>query len=253
MNRGFIRVLWGTSGDNYEGGLRNNLRQDVKLLLNNKYEKDRNTVTFVFGSDNFKEFSDLGIKCVLVDSCPNVWIGREKMWRHKMEAFKLGSEVFNEFVFLDIDCLQIAPMPNDFWEVINEKMQIQASLVHLRRKWAYWRTELKNRQVNAAYVYIRGKETALELIKTWEDMEEKDTEEAAIQKYMDDLVGKVPSDAEYFIKFEPDHFSAKRQCAYNPTLWPKKFIRCFEHFHSHKEVGSLLKQIEVGVKPVWAC
>ena len=86
MNRGFVRTIWGSYGEKERVlSRRPTLDTDMQLLSFNKYEKDLDALTIVFGEDNYKRLIDNGFKCQLADKNPVLWRNTktESTFRHK--------------------------------------------------------------------------------------------------------------------------------------------------------------------------
>lgn len=243
MKRGFIRTLWGHV-DNTQRHYRHRskINNDIKLVPYNKFMPEY--FTFVFGEDNYKQLIDSGFKnCELVDKRPIVWDMNKEQFRHKLEALKCGMQVFDELVFTDIDTMTIKPIPDNFWDVLNKKAPIQAILRIYHKRKCFWRKVDTRKTPCAAFIYLRGKETANDLIKTWEDLKKPWSEEVVLMKYMDDLSKGWQGTDYYWEHYEPDFFNLEPNSGYiNKKILKTKNI-CYLHFN-HRVVKGLLGQIE---------
>jgi len=233
IKRGFVRVLWGVR--NFEKRFRHRIGLDdhFKYLKLNTY--DQPFTAFVFGSDNYKQLIDMGFNCQLVDERPVVWDMETQQFRHKLEALKLGMELFDEMVFLDWDTQLTSPLPPDFWNVLKEKEDIQASLRQYHRRRINWRKEDARKVPCAAFIYIRDKAIPDRLIKIWEELGKPWTEETVLMKFIDERMGGWKGIEEYWRRFEPVFFNLEGDGTriYSDELLNTK-KRCFEHVISRK-------------------
>ena len=238
MKTGFVRTLWGIYDDTRRFYMRRaKMDNDIKLLLKNPYNEPWRT--YVFGEDNLKFLTDLGVKdCVLVDKRPYVWDMDTQQFRHKLEAFRYGMEDFDQMVFLDWDCQPEKPLPKDFWEVLGKKDSLQAIIRSYRRMKATWRKIDMRKVPCASFVYIREKQVAYDLIKKWEEMGCPMSEETPMAKYMDDKMGGWKGLDEYWKRHEPDFFVLDEGIVYPQELLATK-NRCFGHLN-HRAVSKRL-------------
>jgi len=217
LNKGFIRGLWGTLGlfNNRWEARRTKIANDIKLVQSCKY--DVTDMAYIFGEDNYKQLVDMGFKCKLVDKKPIVWDLTKENFRHKLEIFEQAAKDFDEYIFLDWDCVRTKELPLDFWEVMNKKSKIQASLSMYNKMKVFWRPKDWRKVPCASFVYFREKNIASEIIKVWETMTDKWSEEVSMAKYMDSLMPNGFNEADYKEMFEPDFFIS-------PMQPPKMFL-----------------------------
>jgi|SaaInlV_165m_DNA_1040744.scaffolds.fasta_scaffold32880_3 hypothetical protein len=203
MKRAFIRGLWGIY--EHDGRRffkrRTKLDKDMDLVRLNKNAE--NHITYVFGEDNYKFLIDQGFEARLVDKRPIVWDMDNEQFRHKLEVLHQGMQEFDEIVFLDWDCTECRPIPDNFWERLSEKAEIQAVLRQYKKKKINWRPEHQRKMPEASFVYINNKETTKNLNELWEKMGRPWSEELVIAKYMDNLSGGWQSLDYYYEHYEP--------------------------------------------------
>lgn len=246
MKKGFVRALWGI---HEHEGRRFYLRRtkqdnDIRLMLKNPWIPEFKV--YVFGEDNYKMCQELGFDSVLLDKKPIIWDMDTQQFRHKLEVFYRAMEDFDEIVFLDWDNIPIKPIPENFWDVLSKKDPIQANLCQYRRRKAVWRGQVDSRKLpNAAFVYIREKDIAKDMLQVWEDLKRPWSEELVIGKYIDNINGGWKGLDYYWEHYEPHWFSMPR------VYWsyPKEKIvnekdRIFHHF-SKTEVQNMLSMSDI--------
>lgn len=243
MSRGFVRTLWGV-GDINNKWFKHRLwiNDHLQYLKFNQY--DQPFTALVFGEDNYKQLVDMGFNCQLVDKRPVVWDMNKEQYRHKIEALKIGMTLFDEMVFLDWDTQLKEPLPNDFWESLQKKSPIQASLRQYHRKKAIWRKDDPRKVPCAAFIYLRDKSIPDKLIQIWEDLGRPSTEECVLMKYMDDSIGGWKGLDVYFELFEPEFFNLEGDAQiFSDEKYRARKRDCFEHvtrmkmFYMLKEKG----------------
>ena len=228
---GFIRGVWGVYNvpNNKLYARKTKVDNDIQFSLLNPYEPKWKI--YAFGEDNHKKMVDLGYDSVLIDKRPFVWDMEKEQYRHKLEFWRCGLQDFEEVVFCDFDCIPLKQLPIDFWQVLGEGEKIQASLFQYTKKRCFWRVGDSRKVSAATFVYLRGKEIADGIIKTWEGMGRPLKEELALSKYIDDLDGGWQG-KEHYKKYEP---------RYHNTFWywdKEYFINhkdpIFCHFNTHR-------------------
>jgi len=203
----------------------------------------------VFGEDNYKFLEDQGISAKLVDKRDIVWDLDTQQFRHKLEAFRLGMQDFDEIVFLDWDELPIAPLPDDFWDVLRKKASIQAILRMYHRRKATWR-KINQRMIPcASFVYIGDKKIPDDIIKIWETTSSGFSEEVAMARYIDEINSGWIGTDRYWNMHEPDFFVLNEAQIYPKEKLDTKRI-CFDHFNHHA-VTRELKGIQNGNLKDW--
>ncbi len=228
IKRGFIRVLWGIHKEDTRFKHRIGLDAHFRYLKLNPH--DQPFTALVFGKDNYKQLTDMGFNCRLVDERPVVWDMQTQQFRHKLEALKLGMQLFDEMVFLDWDTQLTSPLPADFWEVLEQKDSIQASLRQYHRRRVSWRKQDARKVPCAAFIYLRDKAIPDRLIQIWEEIGKPWTEETVLMKYFDEQMGGWKGLDEYWKRFEPVFFNLDghgTKIYSDEQLITKR--RCFEH------------------------
>ena len=241
MKRAFIRGLWGIYEHDERRFYKRRLKldNDMKMVKLNKNSK--NHITYVFGEDNYKYLIDQGFEARLVDKRPIVWDMDNEQFRHKLEVLHQGMQEFDEIAFLDWDCTECRPLPDNFWERLGEKAEIQAVLRQYRRRKISWRSEHIRKMPEASFVYINNKETTVGLNKLWEEMGRPWSEELVIAKYMDNLSGGWQSLEYYWDNYEP-FFSTYGNCK-APS--PSAKEEGYQYIHINEDVvGEVLKEAE---------
>lgn len=228
MKSGFIRVFWGSldkeeilSSLNPENDMNlndetidfyikrrkkveDNLKRQLRLEYNEKF------IVYLFGENNITLMKDLNLNYILVDKNPYLF-GLRNSFIQKLVGWECASEDFDEFIFLDWDTKQQSELPNDFWERMNKKEIVQASL------WKYKTPKIKYREKNnnitpaGGFVYIRGKNTAKEIMKCWKNevAGNKWSAEPPVTTYIDKLSGGWKGIDYYWNLFEPEFYHTK--------------------------------------------
>ena len=243
MKNGFVRVLWGEYDDTKRFyRRRSKMDKDIKLAQANTFEPD--FITFVFGEDNQKMLTDLGIESILADKRPIVWDMDTQQFRHKIQAFKLGMEMFDEMVFLDWDCQPFKKIPNNFWEILRKKESLQAILRMYKRRKATWRKDDQRKIPCASFVYINDKEVPKRLIEKWEILNRPWSEEIVMCRYMEDIMGGWKGLDEYWDRFEPDFFVLEEGYVFPQNKLSTK-NHCFRHYNE-KARTRMLRRLKKG-------
>ena len=226
MNSSFIHGLWGIySTKNHWWTRLSKCEKDINFHLLNPYRAK--TTVYIFGEENYKRTSDLGLTCKLIDKKPIVWDMEKEQYRHKMEIWKAGLEDFDSVVFLDWDCIPLKPIPTDFWDVMNQGEPIKTPIYMYHRKHVN-RPPNDNRKVSSAsFVYIRGKEHADGMIKLWEESGRPWKEEVILSHYIDILSGEWKG-VDNYRKHDPIFYQMS-------TIYPDKDKSklVFGHYNHH--------------------
>lgn len=203
----FIRGVWGVYDKNKTLGRpysrRTKIDNDIKLAKLNPYAPPCRV--YVFGEDNFKMISDMGFDAVMADKRPICWDMVKEQYRHKIEIWKCGLQEFDEVVFLDWDCVPLAPIPNNFWDVLGKGNKIQATIFMYTLRRVFFRDNDARKVSASTFVYMRGKEIAEDIIKVWEKIGRPWQEEVALSKYIDETNGGWKGIEDYKMKFEPPY------------------------------------------------
>jgi hypothetical protein len=202
--KGFVRGVWGiydvggSKGKAYSR--RTKIDNDIILAKLNPYAPK--CKVYIFGEDNFKILTDKGFDTVLIDKKPICWDMVNEQYRHKIEIWKYGLKDFDEIVFLDWDCVPCAPIPADFWDVMGSGAKIRSTIYMYVRKRLFARKGDERKLSASTFLYIRGKEQADEIIKTWERIGRPWQEELALSQYMDDINGGWKGYEDFRAKYE---------------------------------------------------
>jgi hypothetical protein len=158
---------------------------------------------YVYGTENHKRLADIGVEATLLGpdglwdvfgvgdrrswnpaSMPHGRVGkqREKLmdagfyaWGVSLLYWKFlicqaALQEYDEIVWLDWDEHLEEPLPDDFWDRLRQGPTIQATLRQFCNWQAIWRAGADRRKIpSAAFVYMRGKEVADELVKSYND------------------------------------------------------------------------------------
>jgi len=243
--RGFIRALWGIH--EHEGRRfykrRTKLDNDISFFKKNPFSHDFKV--YVFGEDNAKACEDHGFDTVLLDKRPIVWDMDTEQFRHKLEVFDKAMEDFDEIVFLDWDTLPVEKIPENFWDVLNEKEEIQMTLNQYRRRKAMWRKGDTRKLCCASFVYCRNKIHTEGFIDTWEKMGRPWSEEIAMAKYTDSLKGGWKGKDHYWDNYEPYWFALpKVYWAHDKQKILNEKHSVFRHFDK-RQVAKILNMKNV--------
>jgi len=235
----FVRGLWGYEGrEEFVYKRYDKVAIDIKVALNNPFEHP--FVTYVFGEDNYNFLIDLGCDCRLIDKNPMIWGhkgGGTHQYTHKTKIFQVATQEFDEVVFLDWDCMAAKPIPDNFWEVLRQKQDMQAILRGYKKKVCKWRKIDRGQRPCASFVYLRGKDAANTM---WEIQNEGRknmslSEEQVMAKYSDNLLGGWQGRKAYWDNFEPDFFIlSKGEVPFQPhkeALYQKNW--CFTHMNKY--------------------
>lgn len=193
MKSTFIQVVWGIynneSGykDNHWFTRRSKIDNDIKLFQLNPYSPK--SIVFVYGSDNYKRLTDLGLECRLIDNKPFVFDLETEQYAHKLYGWDYALKEFDSIIAIDFDLVALKPLPIDFWDVMNSGSPIKSPLYvyHIRR---VNRPPNDLRKVSSAsFTYIRGKEHSQGIINMWKDMDRPWKEELPLSAYIDYING----------------------------------------------------------------
>lgn len=241
--RGFIHALWGIHEHEGRRFYKRRTKQDDDIRLKLKSPYNEPFRVYVFGEDNYAMTQELGFDSVLIDKRPIIWDMDTEQFRHKLEVFDKAMEDFDEIVFLDWDTIPVKPIPDNFWEKMEEKASFQSPLIYYRRRKALWRGKTDSRKLSSAsFVYLRDKSISEGFIKTWEDMGRPWSEELAMSKHIDKINGGWKGMDYYWENHEPHWFAlpTKYWC-YTPDQYRNEKERIFHHFDAN-ESEPLLKK-----------
>jgi len=253
--RGFVRVIWGAFLEEDEDALKDiekeyGVKQDTENSMLNRrvkierdikrcFDKDKfhiPSVTYVFGKRNYDRLVEMGLECVLIHDEPYKYHPIKGIYRHKLDAYRHMMADYEECVFIDFDCRLKTKLPDNFWEVLNKKEVLQASLHKYstprmnHRDMGNKRTSLFANKMTptGAFVYMRGEYVADRMFElnmaggpnTWSC-------EPVMGILSDEICGGWQGIAKYWELFEPEFYTAKR----SPFRWDrekyKKGNSCF--------------------------
>lgn len=249
--RGLYRVLWGNpwrddKKRNYYEKFSTALRFDFLWLKNNPFEIAARTPFFVFGTDNERRLSDMGFKCILIDRRHTIY-PHSHTYLHKIMAWDMATSIYDQSVCLDIDCQMVSELPHDFWEMHDQKEDVQVPLYYSTKGESYspWRDgDGKLYKPCACYVFLRGNAIAKKILATMEKVKSgltvDFTEEVVLAKVTDDIVGGWKGAEEYAKRFEPCAFSTGQVKGMNGPAVP-----IFSHLIKLNMVRRKLKEMGV--------
>jgi len=230
MKRIFMRAVWGSYDDTHRITKRRGCMDNwFELIKRNRYTFP--FVTYVFGEDNFKMIEDMGFECRLVDKDPLPFDPIKAQYRHKLESFLYAFEEdgVDELVHMDWDVFPIKPLPENFWEVLGKKSDIQSCLQQYKRRKCSWRGKKDIRKVsNGGFVYIRDKDAPKEIIKIWE-RRKGPSMEPAMSRFIDDKMDGWKGLEYYWDNFEPDFCQLHKDSVFFKDKEKKKDV-CMIHY-----------------------
>jgi len=253
VRRGFVRVLWGDflTEDNEafkkthsEYGIefdpenkmlvrRKKIETDIRKCMEQEFTVP--FTSYTFGEANHRGLLARGISSVLLHSEPYKYHPTRGIYKHKLEAYVRLMDDFDEVVFLDWDTYLIKPLPDDFWEVLNEKDVFQASLLRYRTPRISHRDGLQNKTIPAgAFVYMRGKEVAVRLWELNKVCPNKWSCETAFAFLTDEITDGWKGLEEYWKRFEPEFYTGKRSPFKAHKGYRKEKI-CFRNGFSYEK------------------
>ena len=250
MKRRIIRGIW---GDISKNGIRDGkMRKDIDAIKNNSYCSIDDFTIYVFGLDSYCLLKSEGFDCKLINQAPFIYDMQKQLYRHKLDILNEAMKDYDEIVFLDWDCVPTAELPNDFWEVMNQKAPFQANLFQYRTKKCLWRKEDPRKVCNGGFLYLREKGIAEAFIKNYEELfnwveslkvsreangkklrfrEEAliFDDEPAITKWVDDYMEGWKGIEDYWNRFEPLFCNVKKKSVY-PLEKLQTKRECFLHW-----------------------
>lgn len=223
--RGIIRALWGAPANSLTGNY--NFEKEFEFQKDNgvikRWERTKTLISnlaknrksypfdtiYVFGEENKKVLSDLGLESTLIHDEPFKYHPVRRHWWHKLFVMKYALENdYDEIIWLDLDCKNIKPIDDEIWDILNKKDTFQATMVKYLHQVTHHREGIKpNMYVpNGSFVYMRDKTIPSKMfemnIGTW-------TDEVIYAHYTDNLMGGFNKD-KYLELFEPDVAASKR-------------------------------------------
>jgi hypothetical protein len=250
IKRAFIRGVWGDVSNN---GIRNGkLRKDIDAARGNKNISMREFDVYVFGKENYDALTAEGFNCRIVNDNPCLYDMERQLYRHKLDVLSRATWDYDEIVYLDWDCVPVAPIPDDFWEVMSQKAPFQANLFQYRTKKCLWRSEDHRKVCNGGFLYIREPRIIDEFLRNyselydWVEQQRKSRElkgkklrfreealifddEPAISKWIDDDMDGWKGIDLYWEKYEPVFCNLKNKSVYSKEMLNNKRA-CFVHW-----------------------
>jgi hypothetical protein len=174
---------------------------------------------------------DMGFECRLLDKKPLPFDALKAQYRHKLEALKYAFEEdgVDELVHMDWDVFPTKPMPDNFWEVLGQKDEIQTCLQQYKRKKATWRGKKDIRKIsNGGFVYIRNKDIPEEIIKIW-DKKPGPSMEPAMSRFIDNHMDGWKGIEHYWEHYEPDFCKLHKDSCFIKDKTKEKNV-CLVHY-----------------------
>jgi len=233
MKRVFMRALWGIY-DNSHRILQRRERTDKHIqnaLIN---QNDFEFITYVFGEDNYKYLTSLGVKnCILIDKNPAPYDLLTEQYRHKLEAIRYAMEVdgYDEMIHLDWDCYPVKKLPSNFWDVMGKREAFQSCLFRFKRMKCPWRSIDRTVVPNGGFVYMRDKSYPSKVIKIWEEKLKGPSAEPPMAMFVDDLMGGWKGLDAYWDLYESDFCKLKSGSPHTKEHMMQKDI-CFIHYYA---------------------
>lgn len=208
MKTEFVRTLF--------GNLTDKIKSEIQYSIKNDIEKfGFKFICYTYGEENHKYLIDRGINSVM-KSKENFIYEYKISLRHKLESYKYAAEDFDEFVHVDWDCNLTAKVPDNIFDKMREKGEMQACLYKWHHLVGKWRSRAVNIEeikcfANTSFLYIRNKSLPQEAIKIYNDDTitinrwKKGNDEMVISYLFDQISGGWQG-LEYWEKnFEPEY------------------------------------------------
>lgn len=232
MKRAFIRALWGEYDNSTKYKSRRfKIDKDIKYYKTIDDKTNLDFHAYVFGKENYDRLKDFGIKnVVLVDNKPFLYDTQTETFGNKLFLINKAMEDFDEVVYLDWDCVLTKQLPDNFWDVLNEKREIQACLQQCRRQKVFFRKPDNRKVSNGGFMYFRQKRVCMRVLNTWQNTKHRGfNDEIAVSKVIDSLIGRWEGIDAYWDNFEPMVCDLKKGSCFTPERLATKDI-CFKHY-----------------------
>ena len=232
MRSAFIRGLWGVPRPDAPTNEAKTRVSVVPEIQN--WARDSRGIpftTYAFGTDNKTFLASMKIDAKLLSDKPEVWDNSVDMWRHKIEIIRRALDDFDEVVWLDWDCIPVTDLPPDFWQRLADGQPYKACLKMQKHPHCKWRQNREDQRYlpSGGFIYIRGADVGDHLIRCWDSLSwYRATDEDAMGKLGDELIGGWKGDREYCVNFEPYCCSTKR-CRRCPDDIVSKKADIFRH------------------------
>jgi hypothetical protein len=170
MSKSFIRCVWGDNSVYPEGNLfeknYKSLKNEYDISLKNTYLKDY--VVYVLGENNYKELTNIGFNCVLVNKEPTLFDPIKRIWKHKIYLMQQAMKDFDKIIYLDWDTQPLKMITDSIWDTLSLKDDFQAPLF----KYASVKMPHRSKKgfghrvlPSGAFVYIADKNIPSELLE----------------------------------------------------------------------------------------
>lgn len=232
MKNVFMRALWGIQDDSHRILARRS-RTGSQIVKSLTDQTGFEFITYVFGEDNYKEITSLGVKnCIMIDKNPAPFKLLGEQYRHKLEAIRYALEVdkYDAMIHLDWDCYPIKPLPTNFWNIMGKKEAFQANLFRFKKLKCPWRTIDRTVVPNGGFVYMRDKSYPAEVIKIWEKELYGNSAEPPLAKFVDNLMGGWKGVDYYWDLYEAECCKLKRGSPHSKENNAKKDLYFVHHF-----------------------
>jgi hypothetical protein len=192
MKTGFVRTLYGNLTDKIKSEIQNSIENDIEKF-------DFKFICYTYGEENHRFLIDHGIYSFM-KSKESLIFPYEYSLRHKLESYKYAAEDFDEFAHVDWDCNLTAKVPDNIFDEMKKKGEMQACLYKWRRLVGKWRVAAKDIEeikcfANTSFLYIRNKSLPQEAINIYDNDKlslnqwKKKNDEMAISYLFDQLSG----------------------------------------------------------------
>lgn len=105
-------------------------------------------VVYGAGERSLALLRDLGLEPIEIPHPGDLWSSKHRMLRAALEEF-------HSAVWLDLDARLIAPLPEDFWPVLDAGPVIQTKLRQYANRKCLWRAEDQRKLCGGAWIYYR--------------------------------------------------------------------------------------------------
>jgi hypothetical protein len=239
----FVRGFWGVEDTSHRVLLRNEkVYNEISGYKYNDYIPKDMQLVCVYGEKNLRLVKDSGFSnYILMSENPFEYDLLTENYRHKLEILKRVSNVISpkEYVFLDWDCIPTKKIDYKFWDLLSSRASIQANLQRYKNARCNWRDSDKSVVPNAGFVYIRDNSLTNVICENWEK-NKMFSEEPAIAKTIDDIMGGWFGCESYATKYEPLVCKLKNRSAIRDFEYDLYFI------HNHGKTYLKPKYTTVG-------
>jgi len=228
-----IRTLWG------EGRLNNKVLGDIDHLQTLPHI---DFTCLTYGIQNHKLLQEKNIHSILIHKEPDMF-PYEKIWAHKLYAWKYATNYFDDFFYMDWDVnlrrIHKKRLYNRF--LLGKHKQHKQLLMSLRtyvNVKCRWRTEYKRLLPCASFIYFGNKTIPNEIYDLWVQMGKIRKEERVLAKYTDH---NNELDLEYYWEnYEPqgkfNYFHLEKNSPFSEKRKKEKSqaTSLFKHYRKHE-------------------